>query len=291
MNFRLDVVLSDITGESGQAIIKAIISGESNPQVLASLADYRVKASKDEIARSLSYNGRSDYMFELAESFDIYQYYVKKVEACDKKIEETMRSQIIKLGKPQTTPPPLDHKKKQNKNSPKIPLHTLSWQWNNEVDMMTIKGVSHSTILTIISEAGLSIHKFPTAKNFAAWMRLSPNTRITGGKVISSHVRKGSNRLATAFRLAADSIGKQKDAPLYPFFQRILHRYGRGAAIIATARKLAVIIWNMLTKNEPYKPYDTAKIESQMREKQIKKINKLMQVFDVKASEVKFATG
>jgi transposase len=185
----------------------------------------------------------------------------------------------------------LDHHKKQNRNSPKISLHDLSWQWNSAVDMMSIKGVSHSTVHSVISEAGQSIHKFPTAKKFAARLRFTPDTRITGGKVISSHVRKGSNRLAAAIRHAADSIGKQTDAPLYPFFQRILHRDGRCAAIIATARKLAVIIWNMLTKKEPYKPYDTAKIESQMREKQIKKINKLMQVFDVKASEVKFATG
>lgn len=151
---------------------------------------------------------------------------------------------------------------------------------------MSIKGVSHSTVLTIISEVGLSIDKFPTAKHFASWLRLGPNNRITGGKVISSHVPKGSNRVATALRHAAKSIGNQKDAPLYPFFQRILYRKGSCAAIIATARKLAVIIWNMLSKKEKYKPYDTAKTESQIREKNIKKINKLMRLYNVKPFEV-----
>jgi len=289
MNFRLDVVISDVSGVSGQAIIKAIISGETDPDVLAALACWNVKKSKEEIASALSYNGRKDYMYELSDSFDIYQSYVKKRVACDKKIEEMMREKIIKLGRPQTTPPPLEKKKKINKNSPKIPLDKLSWQWNGEVDLMSIKGVSHTTVLTINSEVGLSINKFPTAKSFASWLRLSPDNRISGGKVLSNHVRRGSNRLATVLRQAAESIGKQKDAPLYPFFQRIAHRKGRCAAIIATARKLAVIIWNMLTKKVKYKPYDTTRIESQIRDRQIKKINRLMRLFDVNISEINFA--
>ena len=131
--------------------------------------------------------------------------------------------------------------------------------------------------------------KFSSAKKFVAWLRLSPDNRKSGGKILSSHVQKGSNRLASALRHAAESIGKQKDAPLYPFFQRILIRKGRCAAFIATARKLGVIIWNMLTKKEMYKPYNTSKIELQIRDKQIKKINKLMQIFDVKTSEIKFS--
>jgi len=288
MNFRLDIVLSDITGLSGQRIIKAIIAGETDAQLLASMANYRVKKSKEEIARALSYNGRADYMYELADSFDIYQSYVKKMQACDKKIEEIMRKHIDRLNKPQTEPPVSNIKRKLGKNAPNIPLRKLSWQWNAEIDLMAIKGVSHSTVLTINSEVGLSIDKFPTAKAFTSWLRLSPNNRITGGKIISSRVRKGSNRLAAALRQAAENIGKQKDAPLYPFFQRILYRQGRCAAIIATARKLAVIIWNMLVKKQPYQPYDTTKIESQIRERQIKKINKLMQIFNVNISEVKF---
>jgi len=305
MNFRLDVVLNDVTGKSGQAIIKAIISGERDAQKLAALADWRVKKSKDEIAKALSYNGRTDYMYELADSFDIYQSYVKKMEECDtcaaqsasKKMEELMRAQIVKLKKPQTSPPPLKKAKKLSKNTPKIPIHELSWQWNQEVDLMSIGGVGHSTVLAINSEIGQSIDKFPTAKAFASWLRLSPDNRISGGKVLSSRVRKGSNRVASALRHAAESIGKhvccakckQKDAPLYPFFQRIMHRKGRCAAIIATARKLAVIIWTMLTKKVKFIPYDTTKIENQIREKQVKKINKLLKVFEVKAHEINFA--
>jgi len=289
MNFRLDVVINDVTGKSGQAIIKAIIAGERDPQKLAALADWRVKKSTEEIAKALSYNGRTDYMYELSDSFDIYQSYVKKMEECDKKMEELMRTQIVKLKKPHTLPPPLEKPKRSGKNAPKIPTHELSWQWNQEVDLLSIGGVGHSTVLAINSEVGQSIDKFPTAKAFASWLRLSPDNRISGGKVLSSHVRKGSNRIASALRHAAESIGKQKDAPLFPFFQRIMYRKGRCAAIIATARKLAVIIWTMLTKKVQFIPYDTTKIENQIREKQVKKINKLLKVFEVKAHEINFA--
>jgi transposase len=291
MNFRLDTVLNDITGVSGQAIIRAIISGETRPEALATLANSRVKKSREEIASSLSYNGRADYLFELADCFEMYHYYLGKIDGCDKKIEEIMCHQNIKLGKPQSEPPALDKPKQKSKNTPKIPLEKLSWQRNDEVNLMEIKGVSHATVLAVVCEVGLSITKFHTAKQWTSWLRLSPNNRVSGGKIISSHVPKGSNRVATALRMAAESVGKQKDAPLYPFFQRILHRKGRAAAIIATARKLAVIIWNMLCKKEAYKPYDTAIIESQIRKKQINKINKIMQVFNVKESEIRFATS
>jgi hypothetical protein len=283
MNFRLDTVLNDIT------MIRAIIPGETDPAVLSSLANSRVRKSKEEIATALSYNGRKDYLYELEDCFGMYHSYLAKIDACDQKIEELMRSQILRLGKPQTDPPPLNQPNRKSKNAPQIPLEKRSWQRNDGVSLMEIKGVSHATVLAIDCEVGLSIGKFPTAKQWTSWLRLSPNNRKTGGKVISSHVPKGSNRVAAALRHAAESVGKQKDAPLYPFFQRIMQRKGRCAAIIATARKLAVIIWNMLCKKEAYKPYDTAKIESQIRNKQIKKINRLLNVFDIKMSELKVA--
>jgi transposase len=290
MNFRLDTVLNDITGVSGQAIIRAIISGETDPVVLSSLANSRVKKSKEEIATSLSYNGRKDYLYGLEDCFDSYHWYLAKIDVCDQKIEELMRSQILRLGKPQTDPPPLNRPKRKSKNAPQIPLEKLSWQRNDGVNLMEIKGVSHATVPAIDCEAGLSIGKFPTAKQWTSWLHLNPNNRKTGGKVISSHVPKGSNRVAAVLRHAAESVGKLKDAPLYPFFQRIMQRKGRAAAIIATARKLAVIIWNMLCKKQAYQPYDTEKIEAQIRNKQIKKINKLLNVFDIKMPEITFVT-
>ena len=121
---------------------------------------------------------------------------------------------------------------------------------------MKIEGVSHATILTIMSEVGPDgFTKFPTAKHFTSWLRLAPNNKISGGKVLSNKIPKGSNRLKIALRNAANSIGNLKDTHLSDFFKRVAYRKGRTAAISATARKLAAIIWNMLTKKIQYMPH------------------------------------
>jgi len=122
-------------------------------------------------------------------------------------------------------------------------------------NLLTIEGMSFSTVLALMSEIGIEgIRKFPTAKHFASWLRLAPNNKISGGKILSSKVPKGSNRLKIALRNAANAIGLLKDStPLRDFFHRINFRKGRTSAISATARKLAVIIWNMIVKNVPYR--------------------------------------
>lgn len=120
---------------------------------------------------------------------------------------------------------------------------------------MKIEGLSHATILTIMSEVGPDgFKKFETAKQFASWLRLAPNNKISGGKVLSNKVPKGSNRLKIALRNAANAIGNLKDTHLSDFFKRVAYRRGRTAAVSATARKLAVIIWNMISKKLPYTP-------------------------------------
>lgn len=136
-----------------------------------------------------------------------------------------------------------------------IDLNQASFQYFGGVDLMKIEGLSHATILTIMSEVGPDgFKKFETAKQFASWLRLAPNNKISGGKVLSNKVPKGSNRLKIALRNAANAIGNLKDTHLSDFFKRVAYRRGRTAAVSATARKLAVIIWNMISKNIAYKP-------------------------------------
>lgn len=136
-----------------------------------------------------------------------------------------------------------------------IDLNQASFQYFGGVDLMKIEGLSHATILTIMSEVGPDgFKKFETAKQFASWLRLAPNNKISGGKVLSNKVPKGSNRLKIALRNAANAIGNLKDTHLSDFFKRVAYRRGRTAAVSATARKLAVIIWNMISKHIAYKP-------------------------------------
>lgn len=158
---------------------------------------------------------------------------------------------------------------------------------------MQIEGVSHATILSIISEIGPDGFKeFPTSKHFTSWMRLAPNNKKTGGKIISNKVPKGSNRLKIALRQAANAIGNLKDTHLSDFFRKILYRKGRTAAVSATARKLAVIIWNMIVKQQPYNPPTQYLFLDQKRKMGlVKKMRKQIDKFEITGEELGITTS
>jgi len=255
LNLRLDVVVKDICGLTGLLIIRAICNGETNPQQLAALRHGNCRKSEEEIAKALQSNGRKDYLFALRQELDTYDHLQKKIQQCDEEIEK-MLDQIINSddNKRQHHNEPKPHKR-INKNTPgNIDLNLKSYQMFEGADLLAIEGVSFSTVLALMSEVGVEgIRKFPSAKHFCSWLRLAPNNKISGGKVLSSKVPKGSNRLKIALRNAANAIGNLKEStPLRDFFQRINFRKGRVSAISATARKLAVIIWNMVVKGTPY---------------------------------------
>lgn len=147
--------------------------------------------------------------------------------------------------------------------------------------MLATEGVSHSTVLTLMSEVGQGIKKFESAKQFTSWLRLAPNNKISGGKILSNKIPKGSNRLKIALRQAANAVGNLKDTSLSNFFKRIAFRKGRTSAVSATAIKLAVIIWNMLVKKAPYKPETHYEFLDQKRKCKVQEMKKLIHKFDI----------
>jgi len=174
--------------------------------------------------------------------------------------------------------------KKVNKNTPKnIDLNLISYQFFDGLDLYAIEGFSHGTVLTLMSELGSEgIRKFPTAQHFASWLRLSPNNKISGGKVLHSRTPKGSNRLKIALRQAANVIGRLKDTHLSNFFNRIAYRNGRSSVISATARKLAVILWNMLYHHQQYNQPSIYEYLDQKRKRKIRELQKQIAKLDTK---------
>lgn len=146
--------------------------------------------------------------------------------------------------------------KRQNKNAiTGIDLNIAAYQYFDGVDLLSIPGVSHSTVLTLMSEIGPEgFTKFPTAQHFASWLKLAPNNKISGGRISSNRIPQGSNRLKIALRNAANAVGNLKDTDLAKFFRKIAFKKGRQTAINARARKIAVILWNIITKRQPYRP-------------------------------------
>lgn len=285
LNLRLDVVVKDVCGLTGLSIIQAICNGETNPEKLASLRHANCKKSEEEIAKALQSNGRRDYLFVLQQELEMYQTLQAKISSCDLQLENILNEQINNNDDKKQHYIDSKSHKKVNKNAPKnMDLNLISYQLLEGTDILAIEGVSHATALTIISEVGLEgLRKFETAKHFASWLRLSPNNKISGGKVLSNKIPKGSNRLKIALRNAANAIGNLKEStPLADFFKRINYRKGRVSAISATARKLAVIIWNMVIHKTPYKnPHNYLFLDEKRRLGLAKRIRKQITKFEL----------
>lgn len=269
MNLRLDVVLADITGVSGMKIIKAILEGQRDGSMLATLADSRVRKSKETIADALQGNFQDQLLYQLKDNLEAYEFLQSKINGVDKKIAK-LGEEVPIINDIKSEEVILTKKQIRGKNQPQIPIQRISYQLYG-TDLSAIKGVSVNTLLTLVSEVGSSINKFRNSKSFVSWLRLAPNNKISGGKKLSSRTPKGSNPLAIALRDAANVIGNQKtnELNLVSFFKKIAFKKGRGAAITATARKLATIIFNMIQKKEPYNPHLHEAIKMKIKAKKM----------------------
>lgn len=287
LNFRLDVVVRDITGLTGLKIISGICSGNLDPQSLAQHRHYNCRKSEEEIAKALVSNERADYLFGLQQEYERYLFYKIMIEKCDSKISQLLEQIVATQENPVDDLPQDKPYKRQNKNSIKgIDLNQVSYQYFGGVDLLHIPGLSFSTVLTIMSEIGREgFAKFPTAKHFCSWLRLAPNNRISGSRVLSHKIPKGSSRIKIALRNAANAVGNLKDSDLGKFFKKIAYRKGRQAAITATARKIAVIIWNMIVKGESYQPTNEYVFLDEKR-RQIALIRKRIQKYGLNPDEL-----
>lgn len=291
LNFRLDVVVKDVCGLTGLKIIEDICKGNLDPFLLAEHRHYNCKKSKEEIAKALHGNNREDYLFGLKQEYEMYKFYQKQIKLCNKQIDKFIKKvlkQSPETKKLKTTDKPY---KRLNKNAPSIKnFNQVAFRYFGGIDLMAIEGVSHSTILSVMSEIGPEgFKKFYSSKEFASWLRLAPNNKISGGKTLSNRIPKGSNRLKIALRQAANAIGNLKDTHLSDFFRRVAFRKGRQAAISATARKLAVIIWTMVTKKVQYSPPKEYLFLDQKRKlKMVSRIKKNMTKFAIEPEEIGF---
>lgn len=286
MNIRLDIAIRDITGKSGMTIIEAILEGNRDPQRLASLVDIRTKKSKEEIAKSLCGTWRSELLFELKACLDLYRYFNRALKECDDIIERLLIEYIPKRSVSTEQEKIFKgYNRKKAKNAPAFNISKPAFQFFG-TDLFAITGISHNTVLCLLTNLGDDIYKFPTAKSFASWLRLVPNNKISGGRILSSRVKKGKNPLATVLRHAANSIGNQKDHDLASFFKRIAFRKGRVAAITATARKIAIIIWNMIIKSEPYSPHKLEVDNENYKKKKLRNIQRSIHNLDLSQEDL-----
>jgi transposase len=260
MNLQLRNVITDITGVTGTAIIRAIIDGERDPVKLAKLRDYRIKSNEETIIKSLQGDYRKEHLFVLKQEFELYMGYLKKIEEIDIEIEghyknfEPKRNEVIK-----------DDSRRSGSNRPKFNLKQELYNMTG-LDFSTIPGLNVLTIQTIISEVGTDMSQWKSEKHFTSWLGLSPANKITGEKVFSTKTRKVINRATTAFRIAAVTAGKTKTA-LGSFMRRIKVSKGAPKAITATARKIACLFYRLLKFGKVYVEQGMARYEQTYKAK------------------------
>ena len=248
MNVKLHQVISDITGKTGMTIVEAIVGDERDPRKLAQFRDPRTKADEETIALSLEGHWQEEHIFELTQALELYRVYQAKIAECDREIETQMGRFDDHSGG--AAPAEQPRRNRIQGNAPRFDVRGHLYRMTG-VDLTRINGVDAYTALKVISEVGTDMTRWPTAKHFASWLGLSPNNRVTGGRVISSRTKPSANRAAKALRLAANALYRSNSA-LGAFLRRKKAQLGPPKAITATAHKLARIIYAMLRYGQQY---------------------------------------
>ena len=260
MNIQLANVISDVAGETGQKILRAILAGERDGRVLAAMKNSRIHASDDEIAKSLQGNWRAEHLFALKQAVAGFDFVGSQLAEVDQEIER----QLQDLEAHEGDPPP-GKKRGRARNAPRFDLRSLLFKMCG-VDLTRIDGIDVTTALAVISEIGTDMSRFPTEKNFTSWLGLCPGTRITGGKVMSGRTKRCANRAAQALRLAAAALRTSKSA-LGAYFRRMCSRMEKAKAVTAAAHKLARLIYTLLTKGQEYTDQGQEYYETRYRQR------------------------
>lgn len=251
MNVHLHVVLSDVTGETGMAIIRDIVAGRRDPEALAEHRNYRCRASKAEIAAALRGEYRDELVFVLGQALGLYDRYQESLAECDRAIAqhvERLRAMAPAVEELPALPPPKPSRRTNKKTRAKDFLPNVRealYAITLGVDLTATVGLDDLTVLQLIAEIGTDMSRWPTADHFVSWTTLAPSCRITGGKRLPSRRPQSAHRVARILRLAAVNAGRSKTA-IGAFYRRLTLRIGSGKAVVATAAKLARTIYSMI---------------------------------------------
>jgi transposase len=270
MNIQLANVLSDVSGMTGQAIIKAILGGERDPQKLAEFRDARVKSSKEEIARSLEGHWQEDLLFVLRQEQNGYEFCQKQMAECDQRIEQYLQQREDRsagASLPEEKRKERLRKKKKG-NTPQFDLRTELFHMAG-ADLTQIDGVDVMTAMTILSEVGWDMSKWKTEHHFVSWLRLCPDNKISGDKIIGKGRLPTTNRATSALRMAASTL-RVSNTYLGAQFRRLRTKLGAPIAIKAMAAKLARLVYRVLRYGMPFVDKGAEFYEAQHRTQQIK---------------------
>jgi transposase len=248
MNIRVDLAVSDVTGKTGMRIIRAILAGERDPQTLAKLRDERCANNEAAIAEALFGKYSEDHLFELDQAVRTWDHFQTLIAECNARLEQ-QGAAFDKKANRASAPKPrrIEHVRK---NVLSFDARSLFYEILGQ-DLTQIDGISTATVSTFLAEVGSNVDAFEDVKHFCAWLRLCPGSNKTGGRNRSGKNRPTTNRLATALRIAAQTLAHSKSAQGV-FYRRLRSRLGAQKANTAAAHKLARSIYFTLKNQRPY---------------------------------------
>ena len=288
MNIQIHRVLSDITGYSGMAIIRAILAGERDGLKLAQMKHPQVKASTEQIVKALEGDYRAEHLFALRTAVELYDAYQLKIMECENQIEQQLKHFDTKLDFQQV----LEQSGALKTRSAQVRLELQRQAHLTSVcgvDLTRLPGLRTLAVEIIISETGLDMSCWKSEKHFCSWLKLCPDNRISGGKLLSSRPRKTKNRAAAIFRLAAQGAMQSKTA-IGAFIRRIKARLGAPTAINAGAHKLARLFYRMLKFGAAYVEQGQIYYEQKYKERLLRNLHRRAKEFGFQLTPFEPAT-
>jgi len=303
MNVQLANVISDLSGLTGQAIVRAILCGERDPKKLAELSHAQIRASREEIAKSLEGNWRAELLFVLKQEVEMYDTYQRRIAECDRELEAHLKRLADNVHQKPAEGRPVSEEQKDKKAPTKLPRSAKRAQGNapsfdlrselyriSGVDLTRIDSISVMVAQTVISEVGLDMSRWKTEAHFASWLGLCPDNRISGDKVLSKGTRHVVNRAATALRVAATTLVRSHSY-LGAQYRRLRTRLGAPKAITAMAHKLARLMYRMLKYGQEYVDKGMQYYEDRYRWQQVERLKKTAAKLGLQIVEIQAVGG
>ena len=269
MNVLVHRAVSDLSGVTGMAIVRAIVEGERDPRKLAELRDKRCRKSVDQIAEYLTGTWREEHVFNLRSALVLYDHLNQQIVTYEEKIQDEIRA----LQPPERRDQPVDAPTNPVKHKSMKRLGELEMRADlcrfAGVDLTAIDGISVGTARVILTEVGIDMCAFPSQKDFVSWLRLSPRTPISGGKPVNKRNNGfGATRVAATLRMAALTLRRSNTA-LGASYRRIARRKSGKVAVFATARRLAEIVYRMLRFGHDYVDIGAQAYEDRFRHRKL----------------------
>jgi transposase len=270
MNIQLHNVISDLSGLTGLTIVQAILDGQRNSRELAKLRDPRVKASEEQVTRSLEGNWNDSQLFVIRQEMETYRMYLRQIEACDVEVRKLLKQMDCKADPEKLGP--RTGRRSHGHSAPAFDLRPELYRVSG-VDLTRIDGIDVVTAQTLLSEIGVDMTAWPTEAHFASWLGLCPDNQTSGGKVLHRGTRRVVSRAATALRMAANSLFRSQSY-LGAQFRRLRTSKGAPKAITAMAHRLARLVYRLLRYGHEYVDKGKEYYEQKLKEARVRSLKK-----------------